>query len=367
MPDDDTSEQEGSEQEGSPWRSRALDVLKVAAFVAVIWFLVIPQFGEAREAIDAVADVNLLLIAIALVVQFSAYVAHAQLVRGILPAETRPGLARMLGIEFAGRAASHTIPAGTAAGAALSFRLLQRSGPSAADAGFASATQAIGSALVLHALTWGALAVSIPLRGFQSLYGVAAIVGGLLVLGAIALVLAVTRWGTGTADAMGSLVGRVPLVDDDKVRDAVERVSERVRWFIGDRRIMARSAGWSLLHWSCDAASLWLFLTAVGLDVPIDVVLVAFGIASMVATIPISPRGLGFVEASLITLLAGFDLDRGAVVLGVIGYRLASFWLPIPLGGISYVVLELTTRGSHDDAADDEGSEPDASETEGAR
>ena len=64
-------------------------------------------------------------------------------------------------------------------------------------------------------------------------------------------------------------------------------------------------------------------------------VLLAYVVAMALATVPITPGGLGVVEAGLTALLvlAGVNADQAAV--GTLLYRLASYWLPIPLGALA--------------------------------
>jgi uncharacterized protein (TIRG00374 family) len=52
--------------------------------------------------------------------------------------------------------------------------------------------------------------------------------------------------------------------------------------------------------------------------------------------IPITPGGLGFVEAGLTGTLALAGISAGAAVVATLAYRLVSFWAPIPLGGVAY-------------------------------
>ena len=59
----------------------------------------------------------------------------------------------------------------------------------------------------------------------------------------------------------------------------------------------------------------------------------------ILAVIPITPAGLGVVEGVLISTLVGFGVPKSTAILGVLGYRLLNFWLPIPLGGAAYVSL----------------------------
>ena len=60
--------------------------------------------------------------------------------------------------------------------------------------------------------------------------------------------------------------------------------------------------------------------------------LVAYGLANVAAAIPITPGGLGIVEGILVPTLVAFNTDQGVALLGVLAFRLISFWLPIPIG-----------------------------------
>ena len=66
-------------------------------------------------------------------------------------------------------------------GTAASYRLLTDSGVSGSTAAFGLATQGIGSAVVLNLIFWLSLLISIPLQGYNPLYGFAAILGVLLI------------------------------------------------------------------------------------------------------------------------------------------------------------------------------------------
>src|SRR5436309_4090187 len=95
--------------------------------------------------------------------------------------------------------------------------------------------------------------------------------------------------------------------------------------------------GWATANLLFDAASLWVFLFAFGYRPGIDAILVSYGLANVLAAIPVTPGGLGVIEAVLTATLVGFGAPRGEAVLGVIGWRLVNFWLPIPLGAGAYL------------------------------
>ena len=84
-----------------------------------------------------------------------------------------------------------------------------------------------------------------------------------------------------------------------------------------------------------------MFLLAFGYRAGVDGLIVAFGLAYVLAAIPITPAGLGVVEATMIALLTFFGADRGIATLGVVSYRLINFWLPIPLGALAYLSLQV--------------------------
>jgi glycosyltransferase 2 family protein len=48
-----------------------------------------------------------------------------------------------------------------------------------------------------------------------------------------------------------------------------------------------------------------------------------------------TPGGLGAVEIALSTGLAAVGVPSTAAVSGVLLFRLATFWLPVPLGGLA--------------------------------
>jgi hypothetical protein len=64
-------------------------------------------------------------------------------------------------------------------------------------------------------------------------------------------------------------------------------------------------------------------------------VLLAFCTAQFLGTLPLTPGGLGFVEAGLTGTLVLAGVPAGAAVVATLAYRLVSFWLPIPAGGIA--------------------------------
>ena len=55
--------------------------------------------------------------------------------------------------------------------------------------------------------------------------------------------------------------------------------------------------------------------------------------------IPFTPGGLGFVEAGLIGMLTLAGVSAGAAAVATLAYRLVAFWLPIPAGGVAWLLF----------------------------
>jgi hypothetical protein len=55
----------------------------------------------------------------------------------------------------------------------------------------------------------------------------------------------------------------------------------------------------------------------------------------------VTPAGLGVVDSVAPLLLVSFGVTRSVATLGVLGWRLVNFWLPIPVGAIAYVSLKV--------------------------
>ena len=65
-------------------------------------------------------------------------------------------------------------------------------------------------------------------------------------------------------------------------------------------------------------------------------VLLAYVVAAFLGMIPITPGGLGFVEAGLVGTLSLAGIGTDQALLATLVWRLASYWLPIPMGAVAY-------------------------------
>jgi hypothetical protein len=295
---------------------RRLVQLLLVAFVVI--HFVLPQIAGARRTLSLLAGVDLRLIALGVMLEACSILSYTNLTRAMIPQGKAPPFFTLLRIQLSTLSLSHVVPGGAAAGGALGFRLLTRVGLSGTDAAFAMAAQGIGSAVVLNLLLWLGLVVSVAAGGpgYNPLYLTAALVGVVLIGGFSALVVLLMRGEQGAARVMRTVARRVPILDEESVHQLVLRLAARLQMLVADRDRLRRGVLWDVSFWLCTAAALWVFLGAFGHWERIDGLIVAFGLAYVLAAIPITPAGLGVVEATMIPLLTFFGCDRGIATWG---------------------------------------------------
>jgi hypothetical protein len=326
---------------------RRLTQLLLVAFVVI--HFVLPQVPKVRDALPLFGTIDLPLVLLAVAFEAASISSYTKLTASLIPRGQQPGFFTLLRIQLSTLAISHVVPGGSAAGGALGFRLLTKSGLRGTDAAFVMATQGMGSAVVLNILLWVGLVISIPLRGYNPLYAFAAVLGVLLIGGFSTVVVLLVRGQARAAGIMRAASRRLPFLDEDQVHEVVLRLAGRLQTLARQPELVRRAILWDIGFWLCTATALWLFVSAFGHRVPIYGLIVAFGLAYVTAALPITPAGLGVVEVVLVSLLTFFGAPVGAATLGVVLYRLVNFWLPIPLGALAYLSLQVEeVRGEID-------------------
>ena len=301
-------------------------------------YILLPELASARKEFHQLTHLNFLWLVLGAGLEVGALLAYAQLTRTVLSPDAPP-LFRTFRINMWALAVSHTLPGGTVPGTAASYRLLTDSGVTGSTAAFGLATQGVGSAVVLNVIFWFSLLISIPLKGYNPLYGFAAILGVLMLAIFAAVVFFLTRGERQAAVFVKKVADRVPFVKAETVTSLVQKVADRMKILFASSDLLTRAGLWAAANWLLDAASLWVFLFAFGQAVsPIDV-LVAYGLANILAVIPLTPSGLGVIELTIVAVLKGFGVPGGVAAAGVLSWRLVNFWLPIPFGGASYLSL----------------------------
>jgi uncharacterized protein (TIRG00374 family) len=319
------------------WLKRGAGLL---AFLLVLEYLVRPQIAGTRHAVELLSRVQPGWLVAGTVLEALSLVVYALLTQSVLPPGRRPGYSWLLRTDLTSLGLSHVTPAGAATGTAARLGLLRQGGTRTEDAVAAVALQSVGSAVVLNVLLGICLVASVPFAGVSPV-SLGAAAGVLVVL---ALSVGVVRVAVRRPDRVPAVARRVAAWSPRRWRAPVERtvctLLDRLVELLADRELRRRFGLWATLNWVLDAAALWVFLAAFGYVVnPVELG-VTYGLANVLAVLPVSPGGLGIVEAVSISLLVGFGAPRAAAVLGVISWRLVQFWLPIPVAAACYASMQ---------------------------
>ena len=106
-----------------------------------------------------------------------------------------------------------------------------------------------------------------------------------------------------------------------------------------------------------DYLCLLFCVRAVGAHPRPALVLLAYAVAGVIGLVPITPGGIGIVEASLTGFLVLAGLSGADAVLATLAYRLASYWLPMMAGPVAYGVFRYRYR-DHGSSAEPTGAAP---------
>ena len=243
--------------------------------------------------------------------------------------------------QLASNAFGRVVPGGVAASGALQYTMLVRAGvPSAAAASgmTASAVLLFGTLLALPLLATPAILGGVAVDPHLTK---AALAGAVLFILMVAVGVACV-----VSDRPLELVGRAAQATWNRLRrhrDPLTGLPERL---LHERDVVLRVLGrqwWEALllaagRWVLDYLTLIAALYALGASPRASLVLLAFCAAQLLGTLPLTPGGLGFVEAGLTGTLALAGVGGGAAVVATLAYRLVSFWLPLPAGAVAAVV-----------------------------
>ncbi len=242
--------------------------------------------------------------------------------------------------QLAGGALAKIAPGGGAMGAALQYKMLVRSGlPPAATVTALTAVNVLVFAVVL---ALPVLAIPALLRGGVNRTLLDTALAGLGIF-AVAFVLGAVLV---TTDRPLAWIGRAAQRVRNRLRRGAEPLHHLPERLLRERDRLVGTLGprWkrallaTIGRWTFDYLTLLAALAAIGSHPRPALVLLAFCGAQVLAQIPVTPGGLGFVEAGLTAMLALAGVRAGDAVLATFAYRLFSYWLPLPLGLLGYAL-----------------------------
>ena len=338
----------------TPATSRKKQVIAtiVTLVVLVIVFAgILPKFGNYADAWDQIKNMSveqLAILAASVVFSIVVYVFPFQ---AALP-HLRYGTAFM--IRQTSFTISNAVPAGGAIGLGVQYGMLGQAGFNGAVS-----TAAIGITSVFNLI----VNLPLPVLGVIALLFVATptssevlgAVGGLVAVGVMVGFFAAVLHSDATAERLGGILERIAAklfglirkdppsgITDQLVtfrRSTVDIISRRWAVLTGTN-FLQQFAQFGVLMVS-------LRITEDGKTTQVAVIaaFAAFAMARLASFIPITPGGLGTVDAALTSLLVAFGATNTDALAATLLWRAAS-WIPqVLLGVVTLVIWRIKYRG----------------------
>ena len=342
-------------------------VLRPAATVALLGGAVWAGYDHRSELFTAGSMLGHLQVGwliIAVVFELASMVVFARMQRWLLRAGgVHVPLVPMIEIAVAGNAMSTSLPGGPAWSAAWAFGQLRRKGANRVLAGWVLLVAGALSSFAVFVIVAAGAFIAGNSGPFAHLRWLAA------VLAAIPLVVA---------------AGYVAARENPHVKAALSAFWHAIADHFSPARVVGRgvrrtldslalvrpgAAGWAeafglaLANWLYDAATLVACIEALHLPVHWRAILVIYGFTQISASLPITPGGLGVVEASLAALLVAYGTPSTSALAVVLLYRIVSFWGLVPIGwsvwfGLEFAHRRGARRRPHPWARHEHGPEP---------
>lgn len=296
--------------------------LLMAGLLAVAIYVLLPQLTDLPRMVEAIREAEPTYVAAAVLASLATYAGSALALSGSLPTPIR--LLQTIQAAIAATFVGAVAPPGVAH-VGLNVRFAQKQGLPAPVAVSATAAKevAVGVVHVLLLLLMGVVAgrsgaLQEELDKLPSLQTVAIVIAVLLaVLGVAAAIPRVRRTAVNVV---------VPAVRHsvDAMRDLLASPLKMTLLFTG-----------ALLLQVSYVACLYFSVRALGGEVPFTTIGLLYLTVGSAAAVAPTPGGVGAVEAVLLAALTGVGMAAAPALAAVFLYRLATFWLPIPIGGLT--------------------------------
>ena len=326
----------------TPPRTSRWSIWRVAFLLvsALCLYVFAPSIAEVFEAWDRLGEVHPLAV-IALLALEGASLMCVWLLQRI--ALRTSEWFSVITSQLAGNAFNRITPGGGATGTALQVRML-------ADAGFDTTHAA--SALTVQSLLITAALVALPIFAIPAIVfaGVSVpgsladgiwIGAGVFVLMAALGVLFLATHSVVPPRQLHRARRQLPAGRGSTPhREPRGTAARRARRDPGDdgQRVAPRGRQ-RVGRWAFEYFALLVTLYAIGASPEPWLVLIAFVAAAALGMLPFTPGGLGFVEAGLTGALALSGVNATEAVLATLVFRLVTFWLPLPIGGVAAIVF----------------------------
>ncbi|MEA2477754.1 MAG: putative heme transporter, partial [Actinomycetota bacterium] len=288
---------------------RWIRIVGTLATLALAARLVIPHIAEMRASAALLAGSAWLALVGMFGCQLVSNLAYGELVHTVLRSADQSAPRHLVQrVMVAGTCVQRTVPWGSGVSLAVIVGALRRGG--------LDAPRATASVIASGMLSSFVLALFLPLTAVTAvLLGAGGgMVTGVMVVAAIVIATAlVARIASKRPALLGAFIeklfrpaSRGPLkkiIKPQAFAAMVVRAVSGVEMLMSDRRALAKAFFWALLNWAADLGVLIAVAVTLAPGISLPGLALAFVIGQLVAAVPITPGGVGIVEATVTAAL----------------------------------------------------------------
>lgn len=237
---------------------------------------------------------------------------------------------RALAITYSRSAISMAMPAGSAVSATYAFQQYRQRGASRSIATTVSLLSGVASTAGLILLYTTGLLTSALARSAATAAAVLAVACALAVWHA-------KRAARLQRPRPSPRRTQTPWPAINRAIDDIASAARHARTV--DIRHWAATIAYAAANWLLDLVCLIAAAHACHLTLGPGQLAGVYLAAQIVRQLPITPGGIGLIETSLLTGLVAAGATQTSAAAAVLGYRLISFWLVLPIGLASYLGL----------------------------
>jgi len=321
-------------------RSSRSTVGRVVAVVVMglTLYIVLPALVRVIASWPRLLKLEPWWLVVAVVTEIASFFCSMALLRLILRSD---GWFPVVTSALAGNAVTNTLPGGDALGASVQFRMLSAAGIDSVQA---------ASGLAVSSIIGIAGLLSLPIFALPVVFGGVSVRPGLVHAGELGVFGFVLIMVLGivllTTDRTLITAGRAVqwLLNKLPRRPRTTNLPDRL---IAERDMVRTDLGknwWKAVlliagRIGLDYFSLLAALRATGARPNPSLVLLAYSATAVIALLPLTPGGLGIVEASLSGLLVLANVPSASAVVATLAFRVGSYWLPTIAGGVCWILF----------------------------
>jgi hypothetical protein len=316
---------------------RARVWIPLIVFIGFAIHFLLPRLATVQSSIEQVERLRLLPLLLAMIAEALSYVANGWLLwTTITFSKERISIARAMQIVIAASTVC-LVAAGVVGYAASVYEWTRRSGTRRETATIAAAVPSAfdGAALVLFGLISAAI---LMIRGRMAPWALRSVSIVMLILIATAAATLLALFAPQRArDLLARILGEKRRKVAEQIEETLTIVRDTIRGGGAVRAFTAAS-----LNLVFDLIAFELVFLATGHGIAPVVLLGGYGVPILLGRSSFIPGGIAVVEVGMTATYVSLGVPTDVAVVGVLAYRLISFWLPT-LAGVP-IAAYLQTR-----------------------